>query len=372
MSRFKQAIILGIITAVATPLFAQTKTTLTTTVIPGDVQFLPPSHFLGDEEGSRSQIKLQGVNPSVRLTLADTTFTVRVDTPAEPPTKSAPEKIFIKSPTKEFTLDTATNPILELPLGNSRKYFVVGQAFTFTATSNNNKKIGFTVGSLKPAGIQTGKIGQTPIAIFDANFDGQYTLNDDAIILGPTPNSGSFLVQPLSKYLSTPQGIIEIQSLARDGSEITTRPYTGPTASLATDTPGQDLKGVLILTSDASFNIMLNSKTTDGPATVIPGNYKILTGFLNTRGRSMILTGDGMQPLKLTAGTKQTLALSGPKNLEFRADLVNNKVTIKPDSLLLRGDAGEAYKASFDSRRPPEVFINVDGETTRLGKMEFG
>jgi len=224
---------------------------------------------------------------------------------------------------------------------------------------------------------------QTPIAIFDANLDSFYTSDEDGIIVGSRPKlvDGSPLkcplVQPLSKYISTSDGIFEIQNLAKDGSELTVLPYVGPTASIEVVAP-QKYAGQIILTSDVGLNVTISvhAEGERESATVIPGGYTILAASLfppylvDQQVAVMIISGPGMPALQVEAGEKQILSLSGPKSLEFQAALIaGNKVNIKPESVRFKGSLGETYNFGFDKL---EVYLNVDGKSMCLGKMEYG
>jgi len=281
------------------------------------------------------------------------------------------------SPTKELTLETASLGLksdpphipLELTLDNGQKYLLAAWGWhTRTRTLMN----------FGPAGIQTGKIGKTKIAIFDSNVDGFYTLDKDGIVVGElTPFDFGEVkchkVQPLSKYISTPDGIFEIQNLAKDGSELTVLPYRGPTASLEVIAP-KNYVGQIILSSDTGLNVIVSGKAGDS-VTVIPGDYMIQIGTLDAtpQGPQMRLWGYDMSVLNVEAGTKQVMRLSGPKTLEFKAELIDNKINISTN-IRTKGSANEHYdfEDGYDQENLPEVYLHVDGQSTFLGKMEFG
>ena len=229
-------------------------------------------------------------------------------------------------------------------------------------------------------------------------MDGFYTTGEDGIVVGSltafTDDSMSigyyrprlaFLVQPFSKYISTPPpsaGIFEIQDLAKDGSELTILPYRGPTASLEVIAPPKCSGQIILTSADAGLNVTVNGKAKGGgeSVTVIPGSYTILAARLTQPQDTdqpswlMRVSGAGMPALKVEAGTKQVLVLSGPRVLEFQAALVDGKVNIKTESLFcIKGQSGETYSdVHYDRENPPEVYLNVDGKSTLLGKMEYG
>ena len=397
MFHSRRAILLSLIMTIAVPLWAEgggepIKIPLVTTAIPDDIMYQSPSDVLGapwGDENVPGQFYLTEKNPSQTFTLGGIEHIVKVETPTR-----KPDKLLLKIPTQERTIDlpipfnlgVGKEPI-ELTLDNGRKYFLRGNGGPDTFIDREaRKEVSVTSCWFWPAGVQTGKIGQSSIALFDSNLDGFYTSGEDGIFIGPpliflgTPREPQ-LVQPLSKYISIPPptgGIFEIQNLTKDGSELTLLPYHGPTASLEVITPQKGL-GHIIMTSDAGLNVMLSGKPGES-VTVIPGDYTILAARLYSPLRPqgprtrMMISGVGMPPLKVAAGAKQTLVLSGPKILEFSAMMVDGKVNIKFDPRhWIKGQAGETYlNVSYDLKNPPEVHLNVDGKSTLLGKMEYG
>ncbi|MCL2641315.1 MAG: hypothetical protein FWD53_10750 [Phycisphaerales bacterium] len=396
MSHAKRAILLSTILTLAAPLWAEgggepMKVPLTTTTIPEDTFYVPPSMILDRIASEAWQIHLDTENPTKKLTLGGIEHTLRAETPTEPPKDEldgVPVKLILKTPTQEYTVDLSTfdpekrpKPI-ELTLdgeGGGRKYLLSAQASAYY----RDKKLDFTYGDIMPGGIQSGKIGKTSIALFDANFDGFYTADKDGIIIDSAtaiswPGGQKFyFVQPLSKYITTPEGIFEIQNVAKDGSELTVLPYKGATAHIEVNTP-QKYFGQIILTSDTGLNVIVGGKAGEA-ASIIPGSYTLLAAFLTEpvtdgpRHSPMLISGEGMSPLNVGAGAKQVLTLSGPKKLEFQPTLADGKININPKTLLIKGQAGETYKqVPYDHQNPPEVILNIGGKSILLGKMEFG
>jgi len=368
------------------------KIPLTTTAIPDGTRYQPSSIALSASTDP-GWFRLTQENPTTKLTLGGIECLVKAEMPYKPngqapgTTLVVPGKLFFKTSTQEFTFDLPGDrtKLMELTFDNGRKYLLWGEGVTFAVVDSETKRQGvFITCQFWPVGIQTGKIGQFPIAIFDSNLDGFYTTSEDGIVVGSlTEFSDGFsttkyhLVQPFSKYISTPNGIFEIKNLTKDGTELTLLPYTGPTASLEVIAP-PNCSGQIILTSDTGLNVTVNGKAVGGgeSVTVIPGNYTILAAKLTPAPRDsqqrsvwMTVSGAGMPPLKLKPGTKQSLILSGPKTLDLQATLLDGNVNIKPDSIFrIKGHAGETY--SYMNYDQPEVYLNVDGKSTRL-KMEF-
>ena len=412
---------------IASPLWAEgggepIKVPLTTTAIPGNTYYAPPSLFLRDnmEFLERQSLFVHTKEPTKKLTLGGLECTVQADMPNQEPEKHnhfTPAKLIITTPTQQLIviassfLDAkATLTPVELTLDNERKYLLVTQART---SYYDNKKYANTNGYIRPGGAQIGKVAPPPhttITLFDSNFDGFYTAGEDGFVIGspaeiipyPYPYSTSIkynLVQPCSKYITIPSptnGIFEIQNIAKDGSELTVLPYNGPTATLEVIAPPK-YAGQIILTSDTGLNVTVNGKAGES-VLVIPGNYTVLAAVVAPLHRSprllpllvpwtggslvesqhislLCISGAGeggrMPPLKVEAGAKQVLTLSGPKVLEFQAAMIGGKITIKPDTLVLKGKAGETYKSvTYDDYNPPEVYLNVDGKSMLLGEMK--
>ncbi|MCL2641578.1 MAG: hypothetical protein FWD53_12080 [Phycisphaerales bacterium] len=401
----------GCQTAISPPL--PVTVPLTATAIPDGTIYIPSSIALGDKNPKRFLLTEQ--NPTAKLTLGGLECVVTAEVPPHkrdqpyqaygevPGTKwTASENMLLKTPTQEFTFEQRYPPsnLMELTLDNGRKYFLWGQGFTFRRGNVRTKEVSVQrICTFWSAGVQTGKLPspfQTPIAIFDSNLDGFYTTGEDGIVVGSLTGFVdcysmliatyrprlAFLVQPLSKYISAPTpagGIFEIQNLAKDGSELTVLPYTGPTARLEVIAP-PSFSGQIVMTSDAGLNVTVNGKAGES-VTVVPGGYTILAALLTNappeqdpQPSLMRVSGTGMPPLKVEAGTKQTLVLSGPKTFEFQAALVDGKVNIDAKPLsYFKGQAGETYSdVSYDDKNPPKVYLNVDGKSMLLGNMEFG
>ncbi|MCL2640390.1 MAG: hypothetical protein FWD53_06060 [Phycisphaerales bacterium] len=393
----KRAIFLSTIIALTAALWGccatePIKIPLTTTAIPGNTFYTPPSMFIDGKANDAWKIDLTAENPTKKLTLGGIEHALQAQAPAKPLEEGVGylAKLIIKTSTQEYIVPSPSGfrkrpePV-ELTLdseGGGRKYLLVAQAY-----NSKNKELHYTIGRIMPAGIQSGKIGQTPIALFDSNFDGSYTAGEDgivtdlsAVVAGPGGQK-VYLVPPSSKYIGTSIGIFEIQNIAKDGSELTVLPYTGPTASIEVNAP-PGYVGQIVLTSDAGLNITVSGKAGE-VNTVIPGRYTVLAAALvvSKQQYPLMISGDGesgrMSPLKVKAGTKQILTLSGPKVLEFQPTLVDGKINIKTETLFVKGQAGETYKNIlhydyYDPENRPEVHLNVDGVSTPLGKMDFG
>ncbi|MCL2647827.1 MAG: hypothetical protein FWD61_12580 [Phycisphaerales bacterium] len=393
---------LGLIMAVATLLGGcqaadAIKVPLVTTAIPDNTNYTSLSYVLNG--GDFPQFRLDEKNPTKKYTFGGIECSVTAQLPAKiPDDGSVPGKVLFKTPTQEFTLDlgigTKVEPV-ELTLENGRKYPLTywGGCYTYTTYNNSGSKTGKIVetsGGFRPASVQTGKIGPPPqstIALYDSNLDGFYTTDKDGIVIDMSSETYSFvkgmssIVQPLSKYISVSGSILEIQNLAKDGSKLTLLPYRGATASLEVIAPPK-YEGQIVLTSDTGLNVTVSGKAKGGKGetlTVVPGNYTVLAAkFLPEpdtplwQGRSIRVTGAGMPALKVQAGAKQVLTLSGPRIVEFQAALVDGKISIKPETFHIKGQAGETYLDVFNFDHLPEVYLNVDGQSIFLGKMPYG
>jgi len=384
MFRFGRAVFVGVLVAVGVPSCAvdAVKVPLVTMAIPDGVSYLP-----SPGADSPEWLVMKG-NPMVSFTLGGIECVVKVETPAVQVSNDGRvlSKLLLKTPTQEFTFNlNEDNKPLEFTLENGRKYLLGGYGYTHSTTdSETGKDITVVSVRFEPAGVQVGKISpghQSTIAFFDANRDGFYTSDEDGIVVGPpaeffgrTSTYKISFAQPFSKYISTSDGIFEIRNLARDGSELTVVPYRGATASFEVVAPLKYSGQIVLTSADTGLNVTVNSNA--GPVAVIPGGYTILTAMLSPPrdsqaiGSYVRVSGVGMPALKVEAGAKRVLVLSGPKVLEFQATLVDGKVSIKtPD---LKGEAGEIYQGVYDSKNQPEVYLNVDGKSVLLGKMEFG
>jgi len=401
MFRFKRAILLSAIMVLAALLWGcrvvePIKVPLVTAAI-SDVCYISPAYVL--DYTNLGWFQLDETNPAKTFTLGGIECVVTAEPLTEVPgdDQFALRKLFIKTPMQELTIghdnDLVFKPV-ELMLDNGRKYLLAGCGFSdFVTDHETQKKSIVTRCAICSAGVQVGKIPspfQSTITLYDSNLDGFYTSGDDGIVVGsPTAvayyGSKGYLAQPISKYISTPPpsgGIFEIQKLAKDGSELTLLPYRGPTASLEVVLP-PNYSGQIIMTSaDTGLNVTLNGKAGE-VVTVIPGDYTILAAMLSSdtplpdssHNLGVRVSGAGMPALKVKAGAKQVLVMSGPKVLEFQAALVDGKLKITPEmyfNVEIKGQAGETYSCVTDTKNPAEIYLNVDGQSTFLGKAEYG
>ena len=399
--------------AVATPLWAAdppplpplpVKVPLTTTAVPANVAYMSPSFSVVGQK----LFQLSEGKPTGKFVLGGVECTVRAEEVAVPMRDGNFHryyKLILKTPTQELVFDKpfrgSGGKSLELTLDDGRKYLLAGH--TYYHFDPDTKKLSGTGCLFYSGGVQAGKIGSSPgtsIALFDSNFDGFYTSGDDGIVIGSMESADDGILydgpanhqfaQPLSKYISVPPpsgGIFEVRNIARDGSELTVLPYVGATASIEVNAPKEYSGQVVLTSSDTGLNATVKVGEKVESVTVIPGSYTVMGAALESRRlvsgdeRSgqvfqilrMFVSGEGMPPLKVEAGAKQVFALSGPKTLEFQAALVDGKVNIKPETVIMKGQAGETYiRAECDRQSPSEVHLNVDGKTTMLGKMEYG
>ncbi|MCL2640895.1 MAG: hypothetical protein FWD53_08640 [Phycisphaerales bacterium] len=375
-----RAILLGLLMTITTPLWAEgggaaepIKIPLTTTAYPSEVYYLPQLSWAG----STIDFSMSAHSPTAVFTLGEIVYITKAETSPQQPEyggRLSLNKLLIITPTQELNFDLNANRA-ELTLDGGRKYFLTGRFWcTESRDSTPKNPIYVASGWLRPGGLQTGTIGQTPIAIFDSNFDTVYTLSEDGIVIG-SPTGKYRIVQPLSKYITTPDGIFEVQHLAKDGSEIILLPYTGPTATIEVITPQQFASQILLISSDAKLYVTAYGKAgvERESVTVIPGTYRVENTWLEAtpKGSTGLTQPGAIPPLKVEAGEKQTLVLSGPKTLEFQAKRIGRKINIDPDTFHIKGQNGETYWGEYDQYRPPEVYLNVDGQSVLLGKMEF-
>jgi len=391
MCHFRRAVFLGVVMAVALPSCAEKavkvepiKVPLVTTAISKDIAYLPP---LGAK--SPKWLDFNEENPTKKFSLGGIECVVTVEMPIIQISNDGQVlgKLLLKTPSQAFTFNlNVDNKPMEFTLDNGRKYFLGGYGYTSSPTNSKTmKEIATASVRFEPAGVQIGKIGQSPIALFDANRDGFYTSDEDGIVVGPPaelfartsvmPNIS--IAQPFSKYISTSDGIFEIRNLAKDGSELTLLPYRGASATLEVVAPPRYAGQIVLTSADAGLNVTVTvgDKASESVA-VIPGGYTVLATMLSPPkdsqavGSWVRVSGAEMSALKVEAGAKRVLVLGGPKVLEFQATLVDGKVVIKTPNL--KGEAGETYQGVYDSKNQPEVYLNVDGKPTLLGKMEFG
>lgn len=291
------------------------------------------------------------------------------------------QKLTIAKQGAGFTIktDRATFPLrrngamayatVSIPLPDGREYPL---AFPYGYRSGPSAMLAY-----RSASAQEGLVAGQSLMIYDANTDGRYTLADDAFRIGPDDQPVT-LFAPLTKYLSTGQGVLEITSIAEDGSSIQYTPYPGPTGKLAVGSSFSDLKLYAALGSQHAQTNVVTTVLPNASAgnTVPPGRYELMYGALYSAKQNKLVA--LIVPGKpagadVQAGQTASLQVGGPVSLEFAiAKGPNGRIDINPTSFRLRGRAGEEYTAfAWSTPTPPAISLVKGNVTKPIGKMEF-
>lgn len=231
----------------------------------------------------------------------------------------------------------------------------------------------------RSGGVQRGSIGNEAISFYDDNTDGRYIAGEDSVRVG-TPDAALNVFAPISKYLATASQVLEITSLAEDGSVLRYAPHTGPIAKLATTS---NLAGVQVIAAIASDDAKLNLVATADPdagaveRTVLPGKYRLQYGALYSReagGIVALVVPGNMPPVTLEAGQSARLELGSPVQLEFALNKpARGRISIDSSTFKFKGKAGEEYRSiEWVTQSPPTVSAARGTTVVPLGKMSFG
>ncbi len=129
----------------------------------------------------------------------------------------------IRAGTSVFDLkvrpDASCDPVsLEIAKGRS---YVLAFPQAYAAT---------TAGELfyRSGTVQKGTVGGQPIAFYDYQTDGKYSLSRDGVRYG-NPSGAVALFAPAARYAATRTAVVEFKDLTPEGTELTAAKYAGPT-----------------------------------------------------------------------------------------------------------------------------------------------
>jgi hypothetical protein len=214
-------------------------------------------------------------------------------------------------------------PLAGLLPGDPEALVAFPRAFTF----HDATTLFYRSGSVK-----IGKLGKTPIVLYDDNLDGAYAKGSDGLCVGDPGKVGIFA--PLGDVIPTPDGAYRVAELAADGSAMTARPYDGPTGRLKVEMAGDDLECRIALASGdgkCSFAMLA-----DGAALVVPaGTYRVLYGLiyrpLGKQAAAVIPPGKD-RPIRV--GKDQEIGMVVGESLEQTLEGAEQVMTTPIDALL--------------------------------------
>ncbi len=219
-----------------------------------------------------------------------------------------------------------------------------------------------------------GLIGGKPVFIYDDNVDGVFSAEHDTYRFGDSP-SPAMVFAPLGKYIPTPGGVYQLDSVAEDGSGLTYSKYTGDAGkfALAFASDGAELQAVFGDKQGDFVAIAHPSRPVE--LTTVPGAYRLRYGIVYSPAAHKIaaaVTAGKMQPIQV-GGTDsaEKPVMGGPLTLEFKVRRAGNKMTIDPSSFAIRGRAGEEY-TGVKYAKEPIIGMLAGGRAIPLGKMDFG
>lgn len=269
--------------------------------------------------------------------------------------------------TKPLRPSGATLEPVGLVLSTGETYVL---AFPAIGRTPNGSSLWYRSGAVQQAPLGSGKT----INFYDANTDGVYRIEDDAVAIGPARGS-VFAFAPISKHVAVGSEVYEIRSLAEDGSafDCAKLDTAAQKLSLRFASSGSELH-LTLGSNDAGLNCVVSAgATAAGEAAVLPGSYKVMRGLAYSPSlRKPVAMVSGGDEIAVVDGQSAVVQMGAPYKLEFTVRRAGDKFSVNPGSFRLRGKAGEIYTSyHWITNRPPEVAV-VDGKTVRrLGRMTF-
>ncbi|MFW5858621.1 MAG: hypothetical protein ACOCYP_01235 [Planctomycetota bacterium] len=216
-----------------------------------------------------------------------------------------------------------------------------------------------------PGFSRSGRLGRGSFSFYDQNQDGAFTIGQDAY------NGGkSVAFAPLTEFIVDGKTLLHVDSIAADGTAITTSKYDGDTAELAVET-GRGGPGVFCVFTSDDGKVAFATEGGSGDFTVPHGTYKLAYGIaVDRRGTATAVIKPGTHT-GVTVTDDAAIAVGGPYSFEFRYMRQGNKVIFSPRGFIVRGANGEVYE-DWDFQSPPRLSV-VEGNAPRaLGSFEYG
>lgn len=209
-------------------------------------------------------------------------------------------------------------------------------------------------------GVMEGKLNGTPIELIDRSGNGRYDdFGQDAIVVGNA--AGASL---LSRVINAGDSLFEIE-VSSDGSQVSYRPYTGPSARVDMSS-GHDCRGKLlsaVISSDDGdhhFNVASEAGSTLVPA----GKYRFAYGFAAKGDETVQMRTGKMLPLQLAAGEQKVVEWGGPIVAEFDYEVADETITVQPN-VAFYGGAGEEYHTFQPDAKSPKILV-ADKNTKKI------
>jgi len=244
----------------------------------------------------------------------------------------------------------------DLKLESGLKYAL---AFPYADTGRGGAVVYYRAGCQ-----QSGKLNNMDLALYDDNTDGQYTSSDTFSV------DGSLAYAPLGTLLPTASAVYKVGEMAPTGETLTCSKYEGETGKISVKFSGKGVDGHFAFGGD---ELNLTSTGNGKSLTVVPGSYKLLYGVVMEKDKAVAAVSLGdMEAISVEAGKEADVSLGKPFTLIFPIKKTgDNKVSIEPWNIKIKGKAGEVY-TPIDIQGLPIVSL-VDGKKrTGMGSFETG
>lgn len=218
------------------------------------------------------------------------------------------------------------------------------------------------------SGVMTGKIEGTTVKVIDQNNNGRYDdYGKDAMIIG-----AGDAATLLSSVINVKNSLYNFE-ISEDGTEVTTSPYAGETATIDVTSKYQ-VRGKLIaaVLSNRSENHHFNAARSKKPMLVPAGDYKLSSGFASRSSESVRIRTGKMRPIALAAREEKVLEWGGPVVAEFDYAYKGETITVQPNVAFYGSVSGEEYHTFQPNAKSPKIVV-VDKQTRKeVASGRFG
>lgn len=252
-----------------------------------------------------------------------------------------------------------------VPLDAKRSYLL---AFPMLAGATNAPQIHYRCGF-----VMRGTLGGQAICLYDDNLDAKFRIEDDCMRLGEA-SSAPTVFAPISKYIATPKGVYQIDSIAEDGSELAWSQYTGPAQKLTIGfaSPEGEIHATFA-SQEMSFAAAANGRSS-AAMSVVPGSYALSYGVVcapRLQKVVAVVQAGKMQAVRVGMERPGQMKLGGPFTIEFAYKYENGKLEIDPGRFHVRGICGEEY-TNVKYAVEPQIALVSGKQVLPVGKMKFG
>jgi hypothetical protein len=206
--------------------------------------------------------------------------------------------------------------------------------------------------------ILTGRVEGVRLQIIDLDGDGRFDgYGRDAMVLGEKAGASY-----LSRVASISDRLFHL-TLSASVENVSTRPYSGPTAHLDVRRGFQsrgELDYAVFSSGESSFELADAPEGRRIPA----GSYRFISGRVSKGAETARMAGGSMAPIVLAAEQSHSLTWGGPLHARFRCSVSDGELTVF-SNVRFTGVGGEEYFGFAPDANSPSIRV-LDARTGKV------